>query len=147
MKKVLVKKEELQKGYTLPISKKSIIKTLENMPEKDLEGLEAVIITQPTTNKDFNNYARYDPNQRTILLFAHYQHEDGTMLVGPLELTPSQLRKKITEEVLYHEVGHHVGIKKHNDESEIFAIKYSIKRNPNLKERLEKEIKEIEKDS
>jgi len=127
---------DLKSNYTFPVSDKSIKKAIElALKEKDRD-LE-ILITVPKTNEDINSYARYDPDNKRIILFAHYTLEDGTMLVGPLEMSKKEFRKTILEEIIFHEAGHHIGIKYYNDKSEDFAENYlnKIKRKLNYEAR------------
>lgn len=135
MKRVKINNFVTDPSYIFPLGEKGIRETLTKIPQQDLKGLESIVIMQPLRNSDFNNYARYDPLQRTIYLFAHYRLPDSTLMVGDKPKKQSYVRKKIKEDVIFHEVGHHVGIKKKGDYSEKFAERYATRINPKLRKR------------
>ena len=130
--------KKIQKGYEkyeFPLNEAEIESILEKLPSEDLEGLESVVITNPIKNEDFKRYGRYDEELKTIYLFAHLKNENEKIVIdcGFREKLGKNLIIKLTLDefrdlsfhTLFHEVGHHIGIRDFKDRLEEFANNYA----------------------
>jgi len=120
-------------NFDFPLDKKDICHILDKLPSEDFDGLKDIIITNPIKNEDFKRYGRYDPDFKRIYLFSHQKDKRNFIIECgykeqlkkfiTLKLTFEDFKEK-AQKALIHEIGHHVGIKKFNDDSEDFANNY-----------------------
>ncbi len=120
--------------YGFMLSDSEIFSILERLPARDVEGLDKIIITKPLRNEHYKLCGRYEKGNRIsekysngkIYLFKHLK-TDGKFVIElgykTVVYTPEEFKMKNRESLL-HEIGHHVGIKDFNDQSEKFAKKY-----------------------
>ncbi|MDP2908473.1 MAG: hypothetical protein Q8N77_01575 [Nanoarchaeota archaeon] len=130
-----------RKGYGLYdflLTDSEILKVLEKLPARDVEGLEKVIITMPLRNEHYRLFGRYEKLNKIseghrlgrIYLFKHLK-TDGEFIIEQgyktVKYKPEEFKIKNYRSLL-HEAGHHVGIKDFDDDSEEFANDYMIKK-------------------
>ncbi len=130
IKDLRIEKEIGSPKYGFPVSTKEIRRALRPV-ESDLEGLIGIEITIPRRNVEFGFHGRYDSRKGLVFLFAHLK-EGNLYLLGPqceIELSSANFKRKILDDTLYHEIGHHVGWMKyglkHGVISEEFANNYA----------------------
>lgn len=127
--------------YDFLLTDSEINSVLEKLSAAHLEGLERIIIERPSKNEHFKLFGRYERGFKVdgkylngkVHLFKHLKNADGLFVVE-LGLQPDgdyETRSFVPKEfkfknyvTLLHEIGHHVGIKYFNDESEEFARNY-----------------------
>ena len=93
----------------------------------DLEGLGDVHVISPRRNVEYGFFARYDPFRRDVYFFAPTVRQ-GQYVLGrqeQLRLDAGEFRRRILGEVVFHEIGHHVGWLRFGDLSEEFADHYA----------------------
>lgn len=119
-------------SYEFPLDEFEIDRILKKLPIQDIEGLERIIITYPLKNDDYKNFGRYQSrtNKKGIIyLFAHMKR-DGKFILQLGEKTITfglEEFKGLAQLAVIHEVGHHVGIKNFQNDSENFANSYQVK--------------------
>lgn len=127
--------------YDFLLTDSEINNVLESLPTNHLEGLERIIIETPYKNEHFKLFGRYERGFKVnrkylngkVHLFKHLKNTEGLFVID-LGLQTNdiyEIKKFAPEEfklknylALLHEIGHHVGIKSFNDESEKFAKNY-----------------------
>jgi len=116
----------VKKPYGLPVEEDEIRSILFNLGE-DLDELQSIQITPPKRNVEFGYFGRYDHENRTIYIFAHIIKENRYMIgrKGQLIFSSEELKEKVLEDTILHEIGHHVGWIRYKDLSENFANAYA----------------------
>lgn len=123
--------------YDFMLTDSEIQKILEKLPAKDVEGLERVVITSPLRNEQYKLFGKYEKGMKIsgkyrngrIYLFKHL-NLDGRITIDlgytTVKYNPKEFKIK-NYKALLHEMGHHVGIKDFDNESEDFAEDYESK--------------------
>lgn len=123
--------------YDFMLKDEEIQKILEKLPAKNVEGLERIVITSPLRNEQYKLFGKYEKGMKIsgkyrngrIYLFKHL-NLGGIITIDlgykTVKYTPDEFKIK-NYKALLHEVGHHVGIKDFNNDSEDFAEDYAVK--------------------
>ncbi|MBM3199732.1 hypothetical protein FJZ53_02255 [Candidatus Woesearchaeota archaeon] len=126
--------------YDFLLTDSEIVRMLEKLPKAHVGGLQKIIIETPSKNEHHKLLGRYEKGIKIggkyqngrVHLFKHLKK--GGLFEINLGLQPNDSYeiKKFTPEqfklknylTLLHEIGHHVGIKYLDDETEVFAKEY-----------------------
>jgi hypothetical protein len=101
--RIPIHSQQIPPNQAYPISPEDVKKRLGSMDKADLKGVTAIDFVQPKNSEQENAYAQYVRSKRKLLIFSQDVDGKGNIDGRPVE----EVRKKMIDYVLPHEIGHH----------------------------------------
>ena len=92
--------EKHEEGRAYPVSKEEVKKVIDRQGE-NAKGITAVRLQDPTTAEEMEAWARYKRGKRELVIFSQ-----------PIQEMNGDVNNMMCNEVIPHEVGHHVALYK-----------------------------------